>query len=67
MRNKQGKTVNERLKRDIEHAKRIEDVEQRKLHAYMIMAMLELAVDFGMITHTEWDINTKETFGLIGA
>lgn len=67
MRNKQGKTVNERLKRDIEHAKKIEDAEQRKLHAYMIMAMLELAVDFGMITHTEWDKHTKETFGLIGA
>ena len=67
MRNKHGKTVIERLTKDIEYAKNIEDIEQRKLHAYMIMAMLELAVDFGMITHTEWDINTKEAFGLIGA
>ena len=67
MRNKQGKTVNERLKRDIEHARKIEDVEQRKLHAYMIMAMLEFAVDFELITLTEWDNHTKETFGLIGA
>ena len=48
-----------------DHAKKIEDAEQRKLHAYMIMAMLELAVDFGMITYTEWDNHTKETFGLI--
>lgn len=67
MRNKQGKTVIERLKRDIEHAKNIEDKEQRKLHAYMIMAMLELAVDFGMITLSEWDNHTKEAFDLIGA
>lgn len=67
MRNKQGKTVIERLTKDIEHAKNIEDIEQRKLHAYMIMAMLELAVDFGMITLTEWDNHTREAFGLIGA
>lgn len=67
MRNKQGKTVIEILKRDIEHAKNIEDIKQRTLHAYMVMARLEFAVDFGMITHTEWDNHTKEAFDLIGA
>lgn len=59
------KAVNERLKRDIELAKKIEDVEQRKLHAYMIMGMLEFAIDFGMITLAEWDNHTREAFGLI--
>ena len=65
MKNKQGKTANERLKRDIEHAKKIEDAEQRKLHAYMILSAAEFAADFGMITLTEWDIHTREAFGLI--
>lgn len=65
MKNKQGKTANERLKRDIEHAKLIEDAEQRKLHAYMIMAAVEFAADFGLITPNEWDIHTREAFGLI--
>lgn len=67
MRNKQGKTVIERLTKDIELAKNIEDVEQRTLYAYMAIAAAEFAVDFGMITHTEWDNYTREAFELIGA
>lgn len=65
MLNKQSKTVNERLKRDIELAKKIEDFEQRKLHAYMIMGAAELAVDFGMISYTDWDKHTREAFEII--
>ncbi|MBR3592186.1 MAG: hypothetical protein IKL46_04980 [Clostridia bacterium] len=65
MKNEQGKTVNERLKRDIEHAKKIENAEQRKLHAYMIMGAAELAVDFGMITYTEWGKHTNEVFKIM--
>lgn len=65
MKNKQGKTVIERLKRDIEHAKKIEDIEQRKLHAYMIMGMLEFAIDFGMISYTDWDNHTRKAFEII--
>lgn len=67
MRNKQGKTVIERLTKDIEHAKNIEDIEQRTLHAYMAIAAVEFAVDFGLITHTEWGKYTREAFELIGA
>lgn len=65
MRNKQGKTINERIKQDIEHAKKIEDIEQRKLHAYMIMGAVEFAADFGLITLTEWDKHTREAFGIM--
>lgn len=57
--------VNERLKRDIEHARKIEDIEQRKLHAYMIMGAVEFAADFGLITLTEWDKHTRKAFEII--
>lgn len=65
MRNKQGKTVSERIKQDIEHAKKIENAEQRKLHAYMIMGAAEFAIDFGLINYTEWGKHTREAFEII--
>lgn len=65
MRNKQGKTASERIKRDIEHARTIENTEQRKLYAYMIIGSVEFAIDFGLITYTEWKKYTHAVFGLM--
>lgn len=64
MRNKRGLTVTERITKDLELASMESNVEQRRLLAYMAISAAELAIDFGLITYTEWDDLTRTAFGL---
>lgn len=54
MRNKNGLTAAERIIKDLQTIETTENAEQRKLLAYMAIAAAELAVDFNLITHSEW-------------
>jgi hypothetical protein len=62
VRNKRGLTVIERIKKDIEYAEAVKDVEQRQLLAHMAIAAAELAIDFELITQKEWGDITQMAF-----
>lgn len=62
MRNKRGYTVQERLKQDIEHAKNIEDITNRRLIATKALGAADFAIEFGLITYNEWEQHIEDIF-----
>ena len=62
MKNKQGKTVQERLNEEIEYIKRISNSESQKILAYKALGAVDIAVEFGLITYNEWENHIKEIF-----
>ena len=54
MKNKRGYTVQDRIKQDIEYAKKIENMADRTLLATKALGAADLAVEFGLITYNEW-------------
>lgn len=65
MKNKRGKTVNERLNEDIEFAEATTEIADRKLLATKALGAADLAVEFGLITYTEWEQYIDRIFKLI--
>ena len=65
LKNKEGLTITERIKRDIEFAEMSTDSKQRELLSYMVIAAAELAVDFELITYQEWGELTRQAFSII--
>lgn len=65
MENKRGYTVQERLKQDIEHAKKIEDKAKKSLLATKALGAADIAVEFGLITYKEWEKHIDAIFALI--
>ena len=62
MRNKRGYTVQDRLKQDIEHAKKIDDITNRRLIAAKALGAADFAVEFGLITYNEWEKHIEDIF-----
>lgn len=62
MKNKRGYTVQERLKQDIEYAKKIEDINNRRLIATKALGAADFAIEFGLITYNEWENHIDEIF-----
>ena len=62
MRNKQGYTVQERLKQDIEYARNITDDYSRKILSHKALGAVDLAVEFGLITYNEWERHIEDIF-----
>lgn len=62
MKNKRGYTVQDRIKQDIEYAKQIEDIQNRRLLATKALGAADMAVEFGLITYNEWEKHIEDIF-----
>lgn len=62
MKNKRGYTVQDRIKQDIEYAKKIEDIHNRRLLATKALGAADIAVEFGLITYKEWEKHIEDIF-----
>ena len=62
MKNKRGYTVQDRIKQDIEFAKSKAEQADRTLLATKALGAADLAVEFGLITYTEWEQHIENIF-----
>ena len=62
MKNKRGYTVQDKIKQDIEYAKNIEDIHNRRLLATKALGAADIAVEFGLITYNEWEKHIEDIF-----
>lgn len=65
MRNRQGKTLKDRLNEDIEYAKNVSDAGQQELLAIKALGAADMAVEFGLITYKEWEQYIERIFALM--
>lgn len=64
MKNKRGYTAQERIKQDIEYAKKIENKADRTLLATKALGAADFAVEFGLITYNEWEKHIDDIFDI---
>lgn len=64
MENRRGYTVQERLKQDIEYAAERENKAERQLLATKALGAADLAIEFGLITYTEWEKHIEDIFNI---
>ena len=62
MKNKQGYTMQERIKQDIDYAKSMKDAVKRTMLATKALGAADLAVEFGLITYNEWEKHIEDIF-----
>lgn len=62
MKNKRGYTMQERIRQDIEYAKKTENKADRALLATKALGAADIAVEFGMITYKEWEKHIEDIF-----
>lgn len=65
MKNKRGKSINERLEEDIQYAEATTEIADRTLLATKALGAADFAVEFGLITYTEWEHYIDRIFKLI--
>lgn len=65
MKNKRGKTVNERIKEEIEYAQNISNAEHREILALKALGAADMAVEYGLITYKEWETHIDTIFKLM--
>lgn len=54
MKNKRGQTMCERLTEEFDYLKTVNDYAHRKALAYKALGAADIAIEFGLITYTEW-------------
>ena len=64
MKNKRGYTAQDRIKQDIECAKKIEDGDNRRLLATKALGAADFAIEFGLITYKEWEKHIEDIFNI---
>ena len=65
MKNKQGKTVLDRLNDDIEYAENTDNIKHREILAIKALGAADLAVEFGLITYKEWETFIDRIFKMM--
>lgn len=65
MKNRQGRTIFERLNEDIIHAQNTANAEHKEILAIKALGAADMAVEFGMITYTEWETFVNRIFELM--
>ena len=65
MKNGRGKSIHERMIEDIEYAKSVKDAESRALLATKALGAADLAVEFGLITYTQWEQYINDVFNIM--
>lgn len=64
MKNRRGQTMNERLTEEFEYLKTVEDYAHKKALAYKALGAADMAIEFGLITYTEWEKFVEDFFQL---
>lgn len=62
MKNRQGKSIQERLTEELQYINQIENAEHKKILAYKALGAVDIAVEFGLITYSEWEQYIKNIF-----
>lgn len=62
MLNKRGKTVQERIKQDIDYAEKIANAEHREILSIKALGAADFAIEFGLITYNEWQTYIDRIF-----
>lgn len=65
MKNKRGKTINERITEEIEYAEATTEIADRTLLATKALGAIDLAVEFGLITLEEWEKYIHRVFCIL--
>ena len=65
MKNKRGKSINERLNEDIGYAEATTEAADRTLLATKALGAIDFAVEFGLITYTEWKKYIDRVFNIL--
>lgn len=65
MKNKRGLSINERLEEDIKYAEATTEIADRTLLATKALGAADLAVEFELITYTEWELYIDRIFKLL--
>lgn len=65
MKNKRGKSINERLIEDIEYAEATTEIADRTLLATKALGAIDFAVEFGLITFEEWEKYIHRVFCIL--
>lgn len=52
--NKRGRSIKERIEEEFEYINLIQDIDQRKMLACKALGAADMAIEFGLITYTEW-------------
>lgn len=65
MRNRQGKTIRDRLNEDIEYATTITNAGQQEILVIKALGAVDMAVEFGLITYKEWEQYISRIFKVI--
>lgn len=65
MKNKQGQSVQDRIKQDIEYAESKENISDRMLLATKALGAADLAVEFNLITYKEWETYIDRIFKML--
>ena len=62
IKNKRGQSISDRLSEEFDYIKRLVDENQRVMLAYKALGAADIAIEFGLITYTEWEIFVKDFF-----
>lgn len=65
MKNRQGKTVTDRLNEEIKYAENTINEKHRDLLVTKALGAVDLAVEFGLITYKEWEHYIDRIFAII--
>lgn len=65
MKNKRGKSINERLNEEIQFAEATTEIADRTLLATKALGAADLAVEFNLITYNEWELYIDRIFKLL--
>ena len=65
MRNKQGKTIHDRITEEIAYANLMSDKASKKLLATKALGAVNIAVEFGLITMIEWEKYIHDIFKIV--
>ncbi len=65
LKNKHGKTIQERLTEEISFAKGTKDIASKTMLATKALGAVDIAVEFGLITMNEWNNYIEDIFQML--
>lgn len=65
MKNRRGKSIEDRLNEDIEYAAGVANNEHREILAIKALGAADLAVEFNLITYAQWETVINRIFNLM--
>ncbi len=63
--NRRGQTVKDRITEEFNYIKTLDNIEERNVLATKALGAADIAVEFGLITYTEWEAFVSEYFTVV--